>query len=90
MTSRNIGDKESRDSALQMANERAKGRYSVEMSRDELYTLKKLCDDQGIDADEALRRAIKTENYMRTKLSQGFKVLVQSPNKQMFEVIFDD
>jgi hypothetical protein len=72
------------------ARSRNTKRYSVEFSDAELSTLKKLCDEQAIDANEALRRAIKTENYVRTKLKQGFKVLVQSPKKQMFEVIFDD
>ncbi len=64
--------------------------FIVNLSDRELLTIKKLSDEQQVNAEEILKRALATENYMRTKLIDGFKVLVQSKDGQMFEVQFND
>lgn len=63
-------------------------RYTVELTNEELAVLKTLANEQGVTTNMALRRAIATENYMRGKLRRRFKVLLESPSKEIYEVSF--
>jgi hypothetical protein len=83
-----------RESAFKLAQERqerssALRPFIINLSDQELLTIKKLSVEQQVGAEEVVRRALATENYMRTKLSEGFRVLTEK-NGQMFEVQLND
>lgn len=63
-------------------------KYTIELTDEEFATLRQMAEDQGIELNLALRKAIATENFMRTKLKRRFRILTESPNRQYEEVIF--
>jgi hypothetical protein len=63
-------------------------KYSVELSDEQLARLKQLAEEQGITANLALQKAITTESYIRNKLKEGNKILVQTPDNQFYQLTF--
>lgn len=63
-------------------------RMSVSLSGDAARLLAYLAETQGITQNEALRKAIATEAYLRQEMEQGSKVLLQKSNKDIREVVF--
>jgi hypothetical protein len=63
-------------------------RMSVSLSGDAARLLTELAEAQGITQNEALRKAIATEAYLRREMAQGAKVLLQDSNKDVREVVF--
>jgi hypothetical protein len=63
-------------------------RMSVSLSGDAARLLAYLAEAQGITQNEALRKAIATEAYLRQEIEQGAKVLLQKSNKDIREVVF--
>lgn len=63
-------------------------RMSVSLSGDAARLLEYLAEVQGITQNEALRKAIATEAYIRQEMEQGAKVLLQKSNKDIREVVF--
>lgn len=63
-------------------------RMSVSLSGDAARMLAYLAEAQGITQNEALRKAIATEAYLREEMEQGAKVLLQKSNKDIREVVF--
>jgi hypothetical protein len=63
-------------------------RMSVSLSGDAAKLLAQLAESQGITQNEALRKAIATEAYLRQEIEQGAKVLLHSPDKDIREVVF--
>jgi len=63
-------------------------RMSVSLSGDAARLLAYLAETQGITQNEALRKAIATEAYLRQEMEQGAKVLLQKSNKDIREVVF--
>ncbi|PZV15133.1 MAG: hypothetical protein DCF22_07725 [Leptolyngbya sp.] len=61
---------------------------SVSLSGDAARLLEYLAEVQGITQNEALRKAIATEAYIRQEMEQGAKVLLQKSNKDIREVVF--
>src|ERR671933_2146688 len=61
-------------------------RMSVSLSGDAARMLEFLAETQGITQNEALRKAIATEAYLRQEIIQGSKVLLQKPDKEIREV----
>jgi Ribbon-helix-helix protein, copG family len=85
-TVRDTGQKNllSKDSA----NATSTKRMSVSLSGDAARLLEHLAEAQGITQNEALRKAIATEAYLRQEMEQGAKVLLQKSNKEIREVVF--
>jgi Ribbon-helix-helix protein, copG family len=63
-------------------------RLSVSLSDDAANLLEFLAQSQGITQNEALRKAIATEAYLLEERTQGTKVLLQKPDKEIREVLF--
>jgi hypothetical protein len=63
-------------------------RMSVSLAGDAAQLLDFLSKSQGITQNEALRKAIATEAYIRQEIGQGTKVLLQKPNGDIREVVF--
>lgn len=63
-------------------------RMSVSLSGDISRMLEFLAKSQGISQNEALRKAIATEAYLLQERTQGTKVLLQHPDKEVREVLF--
>jgi len=63
-------------------------RMSVSLSGDAARMLASLAEAQGITQNEALRKAIATEAYLRGEMEQGAKVLLQKSDKEIREVVF--
>lgn len=63
-------------------------RMSVSLAGDAAQMLAFLAKSQGITQNEALRKAIATEAYLRQELTEGTKVLLQKPNGEIREVVF--
>jgi Ribbon-helix-helix protein, copG family len=63
-------------------------RMSVSLSGDAAKLLAQLAESQGITQNEALRKAIATEAYLRQEMEQGAKVLLQKSSKDIREVVF--
>lgn len=63
-------------------------RMSVNLSGDAAQMLEFLAKTQGITQNEALRKAIATEAYLRQEMMQGSKVLLQKSDKEIREVVF--
>jgi hypothetical protein len=72
-------------SALPTANIK---RMSISLSGDTAKMLEFLATTQGISQNEALRKAIATEEYLRQEIMQGSKVLLQKSNSEIREVVF--
>ena len=63
-------------------------RMSVTLSGDAARMLEFLAEAQGITQNEALRKAIATEAYLREEMAQGAKVLLQKSDQEIREVVF--
>jgi hypothetical protein len=70
------------------ANASSTKRMSVSLSGDAARLLEFLAESQGISQNEALRKAIATEAYLRQEMMQGAKVLLQKSDKEIREVVF--
>ncbi|PZV13431.1 MAG: hypothetical protein DCF20_15485 [Pseudanabaena sp.] len=62
--------------------------FTVTISSDKFKKLKWLANHQNISSTSALEKAIETEYYMKQQTSQGKRVLVQSSNKSIQEIVF--
>jgi hypothetical protein len=62
--------------------------YTVNFSEQDMVLLKKIANDQGITANLALQKAIRTEEFMRDHLKKGHKILFQDGKGEFYEVIF--
>lgn len=63
-------------------------RMSVSLSADAARLLEFIAQTQGITQNEALRKAIATEAYLLQEMMQGSKVLLQTADKEVREVVF--
>ena len=63
--------------------------FTVAVSRERFQKLKDLANSQGISATSALEKAIETEYYLKQRVGEGGRVLVQSTDKSIQEVLFD-
>jgi len=70
------------------SNTTSQKRMSVSLSGDAAKLLAQLAESQGITQNEALRKAIATEAYLRQEMEQGAKVLLQKSSKDIREVVF--
>jgi hypothetical protein len=61
---------------------------TVFLSGDASDLLTTLAQDQGINLEEAFRKAIATEDYLYRARKEGAKVLILTPNKEVREILF--
>jgi hypothetical protein len=66
-----------------------KQRISVSLPQEDIDTLKRLAEEQGITATAALRKAIATEAFIRREaVTQKGKVVIHKPNGTVEHVVF--
>ena len=63
-------------------------RMSVSLPQETAKMLELLSELQGISQVEALRRAISTEAYIQREIKNGSRILVESTDKQIRELVF--
>jgi hypothetical protein len=63
-------------------------RISFSLSGDTAQLLELLAKSQGITQNEALRKAIATEAYIRREIEKGTNILLQKPDGKIQEVVF--
>jgi hypothetical protein len=63
-------------------------RMTIALPQESARMLELLSELQGITQVEALRRAISTEAFMQREIKNGSRILVQSPDNQMKELVF--
>lgn len=60
----------------------------VRLSDEDLEKLTRLANEQGITANSVLRKAIADEDYIRSKIKKGCKILIQNPDNTFEQIIF--
>jgi len=63
-------------------------RMSITLTGNSIEHLEFLSNSQGITQNEALKKAIATEVYIRKHVMIGSKILLQDPNGEIREVVF--
>lgn len=63
-------------------------RMSITLTGEAIEHLEFLSNSQGITQNEALKKAIATEVYIRKHTMLGVKVLLQNPDGEIREVVF--
>ncbi len=63
-------------------------RMSITLTGDSTEYLEFLSNSQGITQNEALKKAIATEVYIRKHTMLGVKVLLENPDGEIREVVF--
>lgn len=63
-------------------------RMTVALPLDTARMLELLSELQGVSQTEALKRAISTEAFIQREIKDGSRVLIQSPNNQLKELVF--
>lgn len=63
-------------------------RMTVSLSPETVEKLEEIAEEKGITFTEALRLAIATEDYIRTEIKNGSKVLIQRKDNTIREVVF--
>ena len=63
-------------------------RTTISLSADAVEKLDWLAGLQGISRNDAIRRAIATESYIREALQNGSKILIQKSDKSIQELVF--
>lgn len=67
---------------------RVEKRMTIALPSDSARMLELLCELQGITQVEALRRAISTEAFIQREIQNGSRILAQSPDRQIKELVF--
>ena len=63
-------------------------RMTISLPEDVVQMLEKLSDSQGVTQNEAIRRAIATESYLKDELEKGSTLLIQKSNRDIREIVF--
>ena len=63
-------------------------RISVSLPEETARLLEAIANNQGISQNEAIRRAIATEAYLRQAATEGYKFLLQNQEKEIREIVF--
>lgn len=64
-----------------------KVKVSVNLSPDDVETLKEISGKRGITMTEALRRAIALEKFVYNATQRGEKLLIEEPDKTVRQLI---
>jgi hypothetical protein len=63
-------------------------RVNVSLSEETIALLQGIARRRGVSMTEAVRIAIKTEDYIEQQIESGGKILIEKPDKTMREVVF--
>jgi Ribbon-helix-helix protein, copG family len=63
-------------------------RMTIALPADTARMLELLSELQGVSQTEALRRAISTEAFIQREIKDGSKVLIESPDNRLKELVF--
>jgi hypothetical protein len=63
-------------------------RVNVSLSEETIALLQGIARRRGVSMTEAVRIAIKTEDYIEQQIESGSKILIEKPDKTMCEVVF--
>jgi hypothetical protein len=63
-------------------------RMTIALPPDAARMLELLSELQGVSQSEALRRAISTEAFIQREIKDGGRVLIQSPDNHVKELVF--
>lgn len=71
-----------------MNDSQKENNLTVSLSGDASNLLTKLAQDQGITLEEAMRRAVATEDHLYRARKEGAKVLILTTDKEVREILF--
>jgi Ribbon-helix-helix protein, copG family len=75
--------------AFMASNEKSVAkRVNVSLSEETIALLQGIARRRGVSMTEAVRIAIKTEDYIEQQIESGGKILIEKPDKTMREVVF--
>ncbi|WP_251955597.1 ribbon-helix-helix protein, CopG family [Nostoc commune] len=64
-------------------------KITVNLPQETIEVLKRLAEEQGITATAALRKAIATEDFLRSEaINKDAKVIIQEPNGVTKQIVF--
>jgi hypothetical protein len=75
------------DKTEDAAAERARVRVAISMLRDDFEELKKLAEEDGETVSGYLRKALATERYIKSRMENGGRILVEEDGVQQ-EIVF--
>lgn len=79
----------SAEDAFMASNEKSVAkRVNVSLSEETIGLLQGIARRRGVSMTEAVRIAIKTEDYIEQQIESGGKILIEKPDKTMREVVF--
>jgi hypothetical protein len=70
------------------AEKSAAKRVNVSLSEETIAMLQGITSRHGVTMTEAIRIAIKTEDYIEQQIESGSKVLIEKPDKTIREIVF--
>ncbi|WP_019499842.1 hypothetical protein [Pseudanabaena sp. PCC 6802] len=80
--------KELNDKLQELAEDLQPVKISVTLSGEEYAILQRLASKQGIKAADALRKAIVTEDFIKSQIRAGKKIMIKNTDSSIQEVIF--
>ena len=63
-------------------------RLTIDLPNEVYDKIQQIADERNITLTAALRQAIATEDFIRTQVENGGKVLIQKRDKTFTEVVF--
>ena len=70
-----------------MKDNRTGKRLTIALSEDAANSVEELAIAQGINQNEVIRKAIALEVYMAKAIAEGSKILIQTPDKEIREIV---
>jgi hypothetical protein len=84
----NYGLTTAEDASMAQAEKSVAKRVNVSLSEETIALLQGIARRRGVSMTEAVRIAIKTEDYIEQQIESGGKILIEKPDKTMREVVF--
>jgi Ribbon-helix-helix protein, copG family len=76
------------DASMAQTEKSVAKRVNVSLSEETIALLQGIARRRGVSMTEAVRIAIKTEDYIEQQIESGSKILIEKPDKTMREVVF--
>jgi Ribbon-helix-helix protein, copG family len=77
-----------KDACMASTEKSVAKRVNVSLSEETIALLQGIARRRGVSMTEAVRIAIKTEDYIEQQIESGGKILIEKPDKTMREVVF--
>jgi Ribbon-helix-helix protein, copG family len=84
----NYGLTTAEDASMAQTEKSVAKRVNVSLSEETIALLQGIARRRGVSMTEAVRIAIKTEDYIEQQIESGGKILIEKPDKTMREVVF--